>query len=80
MLIFWHMWSTAVPAGMLKALLIDAHIVSSTSGAAFLRVAGMHILGGTIMLIAVLVVLLSSESDLNHQIRQLISHSRPHID
>lgn len=76
----WHMWSTAVPAGMLKALLIDAHILSSSVGATFLRDAGIHILGGTVVLVAVLFVMLSSEFDLNHQTRQLISDSRPHID
>ena len=74
------MWSIAVPAGMLKALLVDAHMVSSTSGAAFLHDAGMHILGGTVVLVAVLFVMLSSETELNHQTRQLISHRRPHID
>ena len=59
---------------------MDAHMLSSPVGATFLHDAGMHILVGTVVLVAVLFVMLSSESDLNHQTRQLILHSRPHND
>lgn len=73
-------WFVAAPAGMLKAVFIDGHTLSSTAGAGFLRDACMHIGGGTIVLVAVLFFMLSSESDLRHQTRRSISHRRPHTD
>ena len=74
------MWSVTLSAGMMKALLIDKHILNGSADGAFLHDACMHIGGGVAVLIAVLFVMISNESDLEHQTRQLILHSSPHID
>ncbi|KAL3135804.1 hypothetical protein ABBQ32_007366 [Trebouxia sp. C0010 RCD-2024] len=71
----------AVAAGTLrvtKALLIDTHIRDGTAKVAFFRDACMHVGYGAAVLMGVVFVMLSSESDLEHQTRQLILHSRPH--